>query len=273
MKTAITSIRKRKSIVPVDVKQTQLVHVQLSHGATEIKFKLCKNTPACVTEPGVWSLECHGNTEALNVDVTLRLNRFTDEYVDWFFYECKMGNFDHGSLYFKMFPNVKELSESVGMLHHITSHLPDPRTIVVVADGTTPRTGWLCAHMFPTAHVISVDPLMKKCYVDHSPLKNLEAHDCKIEEFITNSMRFEAPLCVVAPHNHVPLTDFVFALHAKIDSQEKDLLVVAMPCCTPQTLSQEEQTKLKLESLPEIVDFGIHSPKNHIFFWKTIVKQ
>lgn len=65
----------------------------------------------------------------------------------------------------KLFPNIKEVTESIGAFAAIKNHInvgrADDVDVFVVGDGHTPRTGALIASLTKW-HVKSIDPQMRQ---------------------------------------------------------------------------------------------------------------
>jgi len=158
-------------------------------------------------------------------------------------------------LYFGLFPNAKEITESFGAYSAIRDHCPwafddSSVTVLCVGDGHTPRTAatfafrshWNC---------ISVDPVLrlKIKYRMITRLKCLKQKVEDIEPIISDK------IIIVAVHSHAKLQD---ALDRCVC---KEAFIVAIPCCFPQELDDRE---------PDIsyVDESILSPKNTVLCWR-----
>ena len=164
-------------------------------------------------------------------------------------------------LMFKLFPNIKEITESMAVYNTVRKYLQNEFplssrdvTCLVVGDGHMPRTGALFA--FRTNwDVISVDPNMFK---DKPPLlriNRLLSVKGKIENFDNLLQHIKTQkVLVVCVHSHAKLSACVAQL------KEKEITVISMPCCVPDDLN----------IVPEISydDWGIHSPKRTINIYK-----
>lgn len=120
-----------------------------------------------------------------------------------------------------MFPNAKEITESFAAFEAMT-HLPydfkDDIQIVVVGDGTKPRTGAVFA--FRSAwSVISLDPLMKKTDYD---IKRLTAYQARMEDL---TFEFDKPTVIVCVHSHAKLSVCL----ERIKAPKRYLINI--PCC------------------------------------------
>jgi hypothetical protein len=202
-----------------------------------------------------------------------------------------------------MFPNCKEITESVAAFRAATEYLAgtgvegsaDALTtlfsapgnevardtsstlIVCVADGTSPRTATLFA-TYMDAEVHSVDPLMHAHYLepgDAQPSElrgTLAAHACTIEQWveaICDSTEASPDLIVVvAVHSHVMLEDYVPALRARFGTAR--VVIVAIPCCVEQLMapsSARHAHHTSLKPVSAITDMGIHSNDRVVRLW------
>jgi len=153
----------------------------------------------------------------------------------------------------KLFPNAKEISESMGMYSAVRDiRMPmgmeysDPSiTVVVVGDGHTPRTAALFA-MRSKWQALSIDPMLRKTEwgIDRLTCIPKKVEDC---ETIVNERSI-----LVLPHAHVNIPD---CLHVVPNVE----LVVALPCCVPITWDREPTN--------EYWDECIFSPENKIKIW------
>lgn len=152
----------------------------------------------------------------------------------------------------KLFPNAKELTESMAAYRVVRTiyrgfDLIDKEVmVVVVGDGSTPRTAALFA--FRSAwDCYSVDPHLDKDKAWRT--ERLTICPKKIEE-----LSFKAEkMVVVAVHSHANLK--IADEHCHADQK----LIIAIPCCVPQELDRPPDK--------EYVDMGIWSPKNTVKIW------
>ena len=164
----------------------------------------------------------------------------------------------------KVFPNAKEVTESMAAYHAVRVHLLDScninlndpqNALVAVGDGYTPRTAalfafrskWMC---------FSIDPLLRTKQYN---VKRLWLDQCRIEECHFN-FRFSEwnNVIVVLVHNHAPMKAVLGAIEAK----PSKLHIVAIPCCAEQ-------------NIPGKIDIGytdtnIWSPKNEVRIWRKL---
>ena len=151
----------------------------------------------------------------------------------------------------KYFPNGKEITESFGAYNAIREYKlaafnDDSMTIVCVGDGTSPRTGAVCAYRSKW-NVISIDPNFRK---DTYFVDRLTSYKAKMEQL---SFYFDKVI-ILAVHSHAPLIEVL----KRIQSPQRSL--VAIPCCVPYEFPGDIQYE----------DKSIWSPKNQVKIWKNI---
>lgn len=157
----------------------------------------------------------------------------------------------------RLFPDMKEITESFGaysaVRDHLDHRLSDPSiTVLVVGDGHTPRTGATFA--FRSAwSCYSVDPRLT-LKPDHLRIDRLESRPCLIEDMPV--LVADGPVIVVAVHSHASLGVTV----RKVCANRID--VVAIPCCVPQVLDQAPTEVYD--------DSGIWSPKREVRIWTEV---
>lgn len=165
-----------------------------------------------------------------------------------------------------MFPNAKEVSESMGAFHAIVTHLcvtgalrrADPSTVaIVVGDGHSPRTGALIA-MSTAWSVVSIDPVMRPRHTTAGPRKGLRltAIADRIENLQPRS--FAGDVVIVAVHSHARMDDAVTFV-----AECRSLHAVAIPCCVPQTIAGAAPTT-------EYSDEAILSPERRVLVWRDV---
>jgi len=166
----------------------------------------------------------------------------------------------------KLFPNAKEITESMGAFHAVRSViLPetgiqrnDPGiTLVSVGDGCTPRTAALFAFLTKW-QCYSIDPQLReapfsiKQLVTH-PIERLTVYQKEIEDVIICSASATIVVCV---HSHVPLP----LVLPQIRGVPRH--VVAIPCCIPQDIPEKIYRGY--------IDRNIWSPKNEVKVWLNV---
>lgn len=153
----------------------------------------------------------------------------------------------------KLFPNVKEVTESFGAFEAVVKlglDFNDPSiNIVCVADGSTPRTAatfafrtkWTC---------YSIDPQLSNRPWNQM-ISRLTAMKTKVEDWHFDT---SDKVVLVAVHSHVALSA---AIKSIVTPQ---LAVVAIPCCLPQYVPGVPHSA-------EYNDKHMWSPKNLVKTW------
>lgn len=151
-----------------------------------------------------------------------------------------------------IFPNAKEITESMAVLFAVRRHFKawsrsnERITLVAVGDGCRPRTAALMA--FNTAWTCySVDPRMR--VLEYS-FKRVVLVPTAIEEFTLTS---DHPVLIAAVHSHANLQA------ARGVIQAPHVGIVSIPCCVRQELSTPPDR--------EYEDYGIASPERTVKVW------
>lgn len=158
---------------------------------------------------------------------------------------------------YKLFPNVKEVTESFGMYHAVTKYVcctdPDINTknrnvrVFVVGDGVTPRTAGLFAFMTKW-ECFSIDPELRDN--DYSGIKRLSLFKEKIEDLEIETHHWNDKYHIILmPHSHAPIEPSWEKL-----SNDRTWLIT-MPCCV--------HHELPIPGI-EFKDPHVASPKNLI---------
>lgn len=137
----------------------------------------------------------------------------------------------------KMFPNVKEITESFGMLNACMmleqwdSEITKDNTTVsvfVVGDGKKPRTAALIAFLTKW-NCVSIDPIME---YTNTKIDRLTPFRTKIEN-ITFKQTSETIRIVLLPHSHAEIT----TTFKKLNRDNLKCWFITMPCCVPHNLN------------------------------------
>jgi len=157
----------------------------------------------------------------------------------------------------KLFPNAKEITESMAAFNAVRSHISrqcsaafadDTIALVSVGDGHTPRTAAMFA--FRTAwHCYSIDPLLRE---KEWPIKRLIVLRRKVEDEVLDLSSF-SQVIVVMVHSHAPMNAVLQNIRAK------RLHIMSIPCCVPHDIKHETYLGYQDES--------IWSPKNTVKIW------
>jgi hypothetical protein len=232
--------------------------------------------------------------------MTLYLKTFQLHHLDWF-----MKYIDISSYETKMFPNTKEITESVSALKFALKLLglekepptkqeqgysspnfsvPSVKTLcLIVGDGSTPRTASLFERCCPNFVVHSIDPVMKDCYLDNKcdDVENITCHKMTIEDFITNQnnknlgvlqntlYNFEQVL-IVAVHSHALFKNYVPQIMKEKCAKNIPCAILAIPCCFEQNLPKEEWDSLNMQKCMDEDDFGIYGKCRRVLGWKSV---
>jgi len=167
-----------------------------------------------------------------------------------------------------LFPDAKEVTESFAAYHAVVEHLPAfslsdrDITLIAVGDGCTPRTGATFA-LRSAWNCISIDPALHETGRKGARGRPASRRWSALDRLrvATKHVQFVDPIeceraVIVAVHSHALLADAVRAVRAR------EVAVVAMPCCVPQTLEA-----------PADVDFrdpGVASPQNRLLVWRSV---
>ena len=162
-----------------------------------------------------------------------------------------------------LYPNTKEISESEGMAWwamHAFGWSAGDETVgaVVVADGTTPRTGALIAFT-TTWCVASVDPNLHQKWETRT-VQRLDVVRHRIEQAPgAPGLAAARKVVVVAPHSHARLPDAV-AYARRCAPEAERITAVALACCRDQSLPGRTCDR-------RVRDLAIWSPHNVVQIW------
>lgn len=162
----------------------------------------------------------------------------------------------------KIFPNLKEVTESFAALKAMMKSLTKiyhiqmkdiNAQVIVVGDGTTPRTATTIALNSPfICH--SIDPMMKN-YILPEEIVRVKVYGEKVENIHITGEPGQLGI-IVSVHSHAPL-NFI-GKSIKFDKY----LLISIPCCIPlNPLDSEELSKRVLRTY-SYMEHGIWSPKN-----------
>lgn len=159
----------------------------------------------------------------------------------------------------RLFPNGKEVSESMAawwaIRHYVVPGRVDERsdnvTVVVVGDGTKPRTAALIAHMTKW-QCISIDPLLP----NNGAFGNIERLAmCKTKvQHARLDLSNSGHVIVVGVHNHATVPEILSGI--LFDSAD----FVMIPCC----VDQQVVGHAYVSSTVRFTDQAIWSPKNTV---------
>lgn len=180
----------------------------------------------------------------------------------------------------RVFPNVKDISESMAALAAARRHLTGgaPAAVVrcvVVGDGNTPRTAALAAFLTDW-QCVSVDPAMKPGWQggpDKHGVQRLTCHALTWEDYVVAAAAEEAraatrpptALILIAVHSHHRFSGggSVDAARRACGDGNVPTLLISMPCC--HRYSHVHDCGPPLESAD---DYGVFSACRRIHVWK-----
>jgi len=158
----------------------------------------------------------------------------------------------------KLFPNIKEIAESVSMLYCVEQKLMGWDTdiekkredinVVVIGDGVSPRTA--CVFAFHTNwNCYSIDPLLRK---EEYPVRKLKVYQKEIKEVKLNFG--DQITIIIMPHSHAPIEE----CWNNVQSTRKWL--IKLECCT--------KDRLDFPGITYRDKYAI-TPENQIFIWNN----
>ncbi len=176
-----------------------------------------------------------------------------------------------------LFPDAKEISESVAAFAAVRQHMPgawdfdDPSiACVCIADGHTPRTAAVM-HTYTKWRVLSCDPAMREGVATdlNFRMPRLTALRCMAGE-LPEVAADRVAIVAVHAHNFVlrpppgaiargmPRPNILAETLARVTA--KEVLIVALPCCHRLWLPDREH-------VAEYRDLGIWSHHNRVKVW------
>jgi hypothetical protein len=170
---------------------------------------------------------------------------------------------------------TKEITETFGAIYHlfeyiklyIFSNIRDDISLInfrndsnilciCVGDGISPKSGYIFAKRTQW-NIFSIDPEMKKSWVEKSHLPNLTCINKKIEDvdFITDDYH---TIIIISIHSHANMN----YIWNKFKELKARLICLSIPCC--EWHGQRVTDKVPIVQLHEP---GIFSEKNEIIIW------
>lgn len=169
----------------------------------------------------------------------------------------------------KLFPNAKEVTESVGAFRGVKEALKavygakglarlghEDVVLLDVGCGHQPRTAALIAQLTKWM-CYAIDPLVK--WDREIQTQRVTRVGQRIEEFRDGFFRAHKLVVVTAVHSHAKLTDTLRTIDAK------EILVVSIPCCFDISLPDGEVVHgYRIAKVREYEDHAIWSEKRHV---------
>lgn len=155
-------------------------------------------------------------------------------------------------LKYKLFPNTKELTESLTAFVAVRKYLGaktfgQPWTLFDVGCGSTPRTGALFAFLSRWT-CFAIDPRLRH----KTKWKEIQRLHCVISKIENCQYHLSTPVIIVAVHCHAEPEKILSAIHAS------RIILVAMPCCIPFDLPNP---------VLSYTDTHCWSPHNQVKIW------
>lgn len=201
----------------------------------------------------------------------LKVKEPTRDYIDWLWRQMQL-KIVPMEWALKIFPNAKEQTESVAALFGVRDLVPfKESTVVVVADGSTPRCAGLMA--FFAREVISIDPTMKAEFTQVS-IPNLQCVASTIEEWVVKRKELPIisnPVVIIAIHAHVTFQSYLQELLQCI-KEDVPVVILAVSCCVDLYLTPEERELFKITDYKEYDDWAIQSPCRSVRRWTKNIK-
>jgi len=163
-----------------------------------------------------------------------------------------------------LFPNAKEVTESWGAYNAAVKllgreRLSDPTVcVLVVGDGSTPRTGATFA-MRSKWNVSSIDPQMKECMSWENRVERLICYSDTAESYrgLGGLSAPDSDVIVVGVHSHASIQA---SLDAVTDYKSRHL--IWMPCCKKDAFPREPDMAYD--------DYGIWSEERAMMIWRNV---
>jgi hypothetical protein len=163
----------------------------------------------------------------------------------------------------KLFPNLKEVTESMGAFYAVQKYILDnnfqlfknPKIAAIsVGDGSTPRTAALFA--FRTNwNCYSIDPMLHTEREEFKTIRRLTMIKDKVENVKLDLSNYEKVIILLV-HSHAGLKRTLNAL------QHKNRSLVTIPCCVPHEIADKPYIGY--------VDTSIATAKNTVKIWRNI---
>lgn len=195
------------------------------------------------------------------------------QYLDYFWNWLQKGKLPIPTV-LSLFPNTKEITESVAAFVHIRPFLSKINVVLVIGDGSKPRTGALFAMMCPGKVIFSIDPNMKQSEICDN-ITNLHPKNTTIEQFLEENPscfdNISNGIAIVCVHSHANFDHYMPQLFLRLLlSPSLFVAIYALKCCgIYQSFTMEQLNKYKLKLQKEGVDFAVQSPERNFTLWTS----
>lgn len=201
-------------------------------------------------------------------NITVTMNIPTLNYVDQFWNWLQINKLPLNII--PLYPNIKEISESMAAYCKMKVYLSKIGTLLIVGDGSQPRTGALFAHLWPELSVYSVDPCLKLHYTTAT---NLKLYPLTIETFLAQNKEdicnITKGIGIVCVHSHADFDNYMPHLFSLLP-RNVFVAIYALKCCRiRQSFSQEQLQQYNLRLDQEDLDFAAHTPDRKFVMWCT----
>jgi hypothetical protein len=185
-------------------------------------------------------------------------------YINYFLRQSKRAG---DMLVLGLFPNAKEITESMSMYIAVRNHCDvgtdeiknEKILLISVGDGSTPRTAALFA--FYTKWVcVSIDPALHKDMDWEGKVSRLNVLARKVEDFVFPVPAWFERVFIVNVHSHAGL-DLVLP-NIRLEDKNTVVDILALECCTI----------MDIPGVPFIgyTDQHVWSPKNLVKIWRGV---
>lgn len=198
-----------------------------------------------------------------------RLLPMSLDYVDMFLkWRCSRPLLEMG-----LFPDSKEIMESVACMEAVRTHLKDVLsfsdvniTCAVIGDGARPRTAALACFLTKWRRVISVDPGLK---ASEQSIHRLELRAKKIQDTVVDVDPRDSSIVLILPHAHVcpnvALACLQFPAQASLRPLPR-IVVVQLPCCD----YEYHDRCVEMPPDHEYSDMAIGSSRRLVRIWRDV---
>ena len=185
-----------------------------------------------------------------------------------------------------VFPNAKEITESMAVLWAVDTHLGAKPcglrfnyrrvTCVVVGDGAAPRTACLACFRTKWGRVVAVDPALR-CAPEgdterYAAVSRLELHAARIQDVRVDVDPAHEHVVVVLPHAHVipnqALASLAFRAGGAGGRRRCTLSVIQMPCCN----FEWHDRVCGLAPDAEYCDVAVASRRRRMRVWRDVME-
>ena len=200
------------------------------------------------------------------------MNIPTLKYLDQFWSWLHCGRLPSSIM--DLYPNMKEISESMAACFKMKPYLDKISTLLVVGDGIKPRTGALFALLHPHLTVHSIDPAMIDINTYTNTCNNLHVYAYTIENFIIKYRHMLTSITqgmgVVCVHCHADFDNYMPELFSFLPNNIFKAIYALKCCRIYQSFTSKQLQDYKLQLIEEDLDFNVYSPDRKYTIWQSI---